>query len=214
VTAPSLEQGWVASELAEEFPALGVRYLTIAARPRRSPEQVRYRLRRLADRITGGHVIQMRQDTVPWAYRVFWRQVGVDPDTDRTPVERLALERLVQGGLQTRNLVDDAIAIATLETGVATTAFDADRVEGALGLRLSEDGEPLGDSGPPLGPGRIVFADERRPLAVLGGDPAEDRRVARETTRIAVAALYVKGVPMMSVDEALWTVEDLLSTEA
>ncbi len=36
----------------------------------------------------------------PWAYRVFSRQVGIDPDTDRTPVEAIALERLRHGGLQ------------------------------------------------------------------------------------------------------------------
>ena len=42
----------------------------------------------------------MRQDAVPWAYRVFSRQVGIDPDTDRTPVERIALERLRHGGLR------------------------------------------------------------------------------------------------------------------
>ena len=39
----------------------------------------------LADRYTGGKVVHMRQDPVPWAYRVFSRQVGIDPDTDRTP---------------------------------------------------------------------------------------------------------------------------------
>ena len=50
----------------------------------------------------------MRQDPVPWAYRVFWRQVGIDPDTDRTPVEQIALDRLKRGGLRSRNLLDDA----------------------------------------------------------------------------------------------------------
>ena len=34
----------------------------------------------LADRYTGGKVVHMRQDPVPWAYRVFSRQVGIDPD--------------------------------------------------------------------------------------------------------------------------------------
>ena len=56
----------------------------------------------LADRYTGGKVVHMRQDPVPWAYRVFSRQVGIDPDDDRTPVEAVALERLKQGGLHER----------------------------------------------------------------------------------------------------------------
>ena len=36
----------------------------------------------------------MRQEPVPWAYRVFFRQVGIDPDERRTPIEEIALERL------------------------------------------------------------------------------------------------------------------------
>lgn len=208
---PALERGWVAPELAEEFPELGLRVMQVEASAHRSPDPVRRRLGVLASRITGGRVVQMRQEDVPWAYRVFWRQVGIDPDTHRTPVERMAVDRLVRGGLPSRNLLDDAITIATLETGVAIVAFDADALEGDIGLRLSEDGESLGRDGPPLATGRIVIADERRPLALVGGDVAEDHRITRATARMAVAALHVKGVPEMSVQEALWTVLEVLS---
>ena len=81
----------------------------------------------LADRYTGGKVVHMRQDPVPWAYRVFSRQVGIDPDHDRTPVEAVALRRLKQGGLHSENLVDDALTIAIAETGVPLIALDAGR---------------------------------------------------------------------------------------
>ena len=83
----------------------------------------------LADRYTGGKVVHMRQDPVPWAYRVFSRQVGIDPDHDRTPVEAVALRRLKHGGLHSENLVDDALTIAIAETGVPLIALDADKVE-------------------------------------------------------------------------------------
>ena len=72
----------------------------------------------------------MRQDPVPWAYRVFARQVGVDPDTDRTPVERIALDRLKHGGLRSERLLDDALTIAVAETGVPVIALDPDRLDG------------------------------------------------------------------------------------
>ena len=139
------------------------------------------RLRDLASRITGGHVIHMRQDPVPWAYRVFWRQVGIDPDTDRTPVEQLALDRLKWGGLRSRNLLDDAITIATLETGVPVVAFDAEKVGEEIGLRLTGSSEQLGGSGRPLSDRQIVVADEDHPLAVLTGEVAEERGVTPET---------------------------------
>ena len=114
----------------------------------RSPQAVRERLAMLASRITGGKVVHMRQDTVPWAYRVFWRQIGIDPDTDRTPVEQIALDRLKHGGLRSRNVLDDAIVVATLETGVPVVAFDAAQIGSAVGLRLTGEGESLGPDRP------------------------------------------------------------------
>ena len=82
-----LSDGWVDHELAAEFPELGLTYAGVDAVPGKSPKVVKERLRALADRYTGGKVVHMRQDPVPWAYRVFYRQVGIDPDTQRTPAE-------------------------------------------------------------------------------------------------------------------------------
>ena len=210
---PELREGWVDAELAEEFPELGVWHTRVEAGSGRTPDFVRERLRGLASRITGGHVIHMRQDPVPWAYRVFWRQVGIDPDTDRTPVEQLALDRLEWGGLRSRNLLDDAITIATLETGVPVVAFDAAKVGEEIGLRLTGDDELLGGSGRPLSSRQIVIADEDRPLAVLSGEVAEERGVTPDTASMVLASIQVKGVPMISVEEALWTVVDTVAGE-
>ena len=167
------------------------------------------RLRGLADRYTGSKVVHMRQDPVPWAYRVFARQVGVDPDTDRTPVERVALHRLKQGGLPSENVVDDALTIAVAETGVPVLAFDGDRVGVSLGLRAAERGERLGPERPLLA-GQLVIADEERPLAVVLGEVGESAGVTRETRNIVLAALAVKGVPRISVEEALWIAAETL----
>ena len=208
---PELERGWVEHELAEEFPALDLWLARVEGRSGRSPETVRRRLSQLSNRITGGHVIHLRQDPVPWAYRVFWRQIGIDPDKDRTPVEQIALDRLKWGGLRSRNLLDDAITVATFETGVPVLALDADKVGTAIGLRLAQDRELLGGGGRPLSARQIVVADEDRPLAVLSGEVAEERGVTPSTRRMVIAALQVKGVPDISVEEALWTVIDTLT---
>ena len=214
MTELDLREGWVEPELAEEFPELGLTYTRVEAVPGPSPDPIRERLATLSNRYTGARVIHMRQDPVPWAYRVFYRQVGIDPDTDRTPVEQVALERLRAGALQSQNIVDDALVIAIAETGVPVVAFDTDRVGDALGLRLSTEREKLGGSGRPL-PGRqIVVADEDRPLSVLFGEVAEERGVVPETRRMTIAALSVKGVPAISVEEALWTVAETLWTRA
>jgi DNA/RNA-binding domain of Phe-tRNA-synthetase-like protein len=200
----------VAPELAEEFPELGLAFAAIDALPGRSPDAVKERLKALSNRYTGGKVIHMRQDPVPWAYRVFYRQVGIDPDTDRTPVERVALERLEWGGFRSRNIVDDALTIAIAETGVPVIAFDRDRVGTAIGLRLAGEGERLTETRP-LSARQIVVADEDRPLAVLFGEVSEDAGVTPKTRAMVLAALQVKGVPRISVEEALWTAAETIA---
>ena len=204
-----LREGWVAPGLAEEFPEVGLRYAAVDAMPGRSTREVKQRLRELSNRYTGGKVIHMRQDPVPWAYRVFYRQVGIDPDTQRTPVERIALERLQAGGFKARNSVDDALTIAIAETGVPVIALDRDRVGTVIGLRLAAEDELLGPTRP-LSARQIVVADEDRPLAVLFGEIAEDAGVTPETRRMLLAALQVKGVPVISLEEALWMAAETL----
>jgi DNA/RNA-binding domain of Phe-tRNA-synthetase-like protein len=165
----------------------------------------------LADRYTGGKVVHMRQDPVPWAYRVFSRQVGIDPDHDRTPVEAVALRRLKQGGLESENLVDDALTIAIAETGVPLIALDADRVGGELGLRLARPGERLGPVRP-LSERQLVVADRQRPVAVVLGEVGADTGVTPDTEQIVLCALGVKGVPRISLEEALWSAAETLYT--
>ena len=206
-----LVEGWVEPELAEEFPELSLVHTTVDVRPSRSPREVKQRLRMLADRYTGGKVVHMRQDPVPWAYRVFSRQVGIDPDHDRTPVEAVALRRLKQGGLMSENLVDDALTIAIAETGVPLIALDADRVGGELGLRLARPGERLGPVRP-LSERQLVVADRQRPVAVVLGEVGADAGVTPESEQIALCALGVKGVPRISLEEALWSAAETLYT--
>jgi DNA/RNA-binding domain of Phe-tRNA-synthetase-like protein len=213
MTELELVDGRVEAELAEEFPELSLLHAEVDVRPTRSPREVRQRLRMLADRYTGGKVVHMRQDPVPWAYRVFSRQVGIDPDDDRTPVEAVALRRLKQGGLHSENIVDDALTIAIAETGVPLIALDAARVSGRLGLRLARAGETLAGSRP-LSARQIVVADSERPVALVLGEVGRDAGVTPETERMILCALGVKGVPRISLEEALWSAAETLYTDA
>lgn len=209
---PEPSPGRVAPALKEEFPELALWSVTLAARSGRSPEGVRERLRVLSDRIRGPQALALRGQPVPWAYRVFFRHIGLDPDEQRTPVEALALERLLKGGLPSENLLDDALTIAVLETGVPLWGLDADRLEGELGLRVAAAGETLGrgEGALPLVAGRLVVADSAGPVAVLFGDLAAGACVGRETARMTLFSVQVAGVPTMYVEEALWTATDIL----
>jgi DNA/RNA-binding domain of Phe-tRNA-synthetase-like protein len=149
---------------------------------------------------------------VPHAYRVCFRHVGLDPDATHTPVEAAAIERLVQGGFVSRGLLDDALTIALVETGVPMWALDADAVHGELGLRLARSGDRLGgEEGLPLPAGQIVVADSRVPLAPLFGEPAATAVPTRRTTRLVLFAVPVDGVPRVHVAEALWQCMDVLN---
>ena len=206
-----LMNGWVEPELADEFPELRLVHARVDVRAGRSPREVKQRLRMLADRYTGGKVVHMRQDPVPWAYRVFSRQVGIDPDHDRTPVEAVALRRLKHGGLHSESLLDDALTIAIAETGVPLIGRDADRVDGDLGLRLARSGEQLAGVRP-LSARQLVVADRERPVALVLGEVGHDAGVTPDTERMVLCALGVKGVPRISLEEALWCAAETLYT--
>jgi DNA/RNA-binding domain of Phe-tRNA-synthetase-like protein len=204
VEEPLAERGWVAPVLRQEFPGLAIAWTAVEGPSGRSPALVRGRLRELSDRFHGGHAVHMRERPIPWAYRVFFRQIGLDPDHNRTPVEELALERMKSGAFKSRSQLDDALTIAIIETGVALRAFDADRTEGRLGIRASAPGEAFEGRPGDLPSGTLVIADELRPVALLFGATAEGRGVQPQTQRIMLAALAVKGVPEIAVEEALW----------
>jgi len=209
---PSPVQGWVATGVRSEFPGIGISSVEFAGASGRSPEPVRKRLRDLSDRFYGSHAIHMRERPIPWAYRVFFRQIGLDPDKTRTPVEELALERIKRGGFPTGGPLTDAITIATIETGVALRALDAGLIEGALGIRDTAPGEALeGTTSGDLPQGTLVIADQRRPLCFLFGPGGEHSGAGPKSERIVIAAIQVGGVPQIAVEEAFWTVASVMA---
>jgi DNA/RNA-binding domain of Phe-tRNA-synthetase-like protein len=201
---PAPQQGWVAPHIVSEFPGLGIAWVEVDAKPGRSPAPVQRRLRDLSGRTYGAQAIRLRERPIPWAYRVFYRQIGLDPDRTRTPVEQLTLDRLYYGGFRSQGLPADALNIAIVETGVALRAFDADRLSGQLCIRDSAPGEALPGSSGELAGGTLTIADEERPVALLFGATGEGYTVEQGTRRLAIAAIQVKGVPQIAVEEALW----------
>src|SRR4051794_11383172 len=209
---PAPRQGWGAPHIVSEFPGLGIAWVEVDAKPGRSPEPVRRRLRDLSDRTYGAQAIRLRERPIPWAYRVFYRQIGLDPDRTRTAIEQLTLDRLHDGGLRTLGLPGDALSIAIVETGVALRAFDADRIAGRLCIRDSAPGESLPGQPGELSAGTLTIADDDRPVGLLFGPTGEGYGIERDTRRAAIAAVQVKGVPQIAVEEALWMAASTLGS--
>ncbi len=209
----SLDDGWIEAELAAEFPELRLATVGVACPGGgKSPDGVRQQLRWASDRMNGAKAIKLRRDPIPSAYRVFYRLVGLDPDQTLTPIEQAALGRLFHGDYRSEGLVDDALLLGLVETGVPVYAVDEETLDGPLGVRPARSGERLGDGihDPDLVPGRLVVADSARPVAALFGDVAPERRVSKGTRRVRLAAVGVAGVPRIHVEEALFTCAEAL----
>jgi DNA/RNA-binding domain of Phe-tRNA-synthetase-like protein len=201
------EPGWIDPGLAEEFPGLSIVTTAITSEVGKSSPELKGRLRALSDGFTGAKAMAIREQPIPWAYRVFYRHIGLDPDTIRTPIEQMVFERIRDGGFASAGRVGDALTIATVESRVAVSAFDAGAVKGPVGLRLTDEGEKLAGRTAPLPGGTIVLADQERIIGVLFGATAEDCVVPfhkKGTSRVLLVAFGVRGVPDMALEEALW----------
>jgi DNA/RNA-binding domain of Phe-tRNA-synthetase-like protein len=196
---PRLVAVAIDARVAEEHPGLRVWTARVGARPGRTPAELRERLRVLADRFRGAEAVALRSRPVPGAYRVLYRHLGMDPDVMRTPVEELAVERLLRGGFAPRGLPEDALALATLETGVPVWALDADRLEGALLLAPDDRG-------------RLVLADAAGLVAVLFRPPVAERAPGRDTRALELLAVQAPGVDDLFVEEAIWTAAAAMPT--
>jgi len=204
--------GWCARDVEQELP--GLRLLTAQVDIARngsltgqSPADVQGRLRELSNRFRGAAAVAVRSEPVPSAYRIFFRQIGLDPEVVRTPIEAAVLERMIKGGFLSGGLLEDVLLIALIDTGVPVWALDAERVDGPLGIRASAAGDRLGRSpdAPVLPAGRLVIADASTPLAILFGELASGHAPQARSRRLALFAVQVAGVPELYAEEALWS---------
>ena len=62
--------------------------------------------------------------------------------------------------------------------------------------------------------GQLLVAGASRPLAVLFGETAEGCGVQWSSERMVLTAVQVKGVPDVSVEEALWVAAETVNEGA
>ena len=187
---PLLAEGWVAEEVRAEFPDLRLRSMIVDRGSAKTPKAVRHRLSQMSDRFRGAQAIALRRAPVNSAYRVFYRHVGLDPDATRTPVEEAAVRRLVHGGFEATNLLDDALLIALMETGIPLWALDADQISEPLGIGAGSEG-------------RLSVFDESRLVATLFGPVQPPFGVTKDSRRMVIYTVQVPGVPAIFVEEAM-----------
>ena len=157
----------------QEHPGLAVVAARVPFAPGPTPPEMRERLRRAADRWRGPQAVVLRTRPVPWAYRVLFRHLGIDPDVTRTPVEALVLERLLHGGLRSPR-------DARRTRWRSRRSRPASRSTRSTPRRVPGRGRDRGRAE------RLVLADGAGPIAPLFGPPGPDHAPGRRTRALVL----------------------------
>ena len=140
------------------------------------------------------------------AYRDFFWRIEVDPTKNRPAAEAL-IRRVVAGrSLPCINTLVDAYNLASIKTGIAIAAFDADRLQGELIMRYAEEDEKflgIGMKRPALLQGReIVVQDREKLVAIYPYRDADDSKVAEATRNVLLLFCGVPGISVRRLADA------------
>ncbi len=180
--------GSVASEIAAEFPGIGLLSCGCPA-AKSSAVGVVQELELLAQRMNGPKAVHLPAEPVAAAYRALRVGLGMEADSGAGTVEALARRRLVEGGFRPEGQPADAATIATLETGVPIQILAA----GPGAIQMGID--------PTNGAVSILRGDV--PVAVLFAEPEGEAAPNRKATEVQLVAVIAPGVLPEVVELAL-----------
>src|SRR5213592_1052511 len=112
-------------------------------------------------------------------------KVGASPQWIRTKIESV--------GIRSINNIVDISNLMMLELGQPTHAFDADKLNGGINVRLARDGEKflaLDGKTYSLKPDNLVVADQERAVGIGGVMGGEETGVTDSTKNILLEAAY------------------------
>ena len=140
------------------------------------------------------------------AYRDFFWCIKIDPTKIRPAAEALIRRILAGKTLPCINTLVDAYNLASIKSRIALATFDADRLEGDLLMRFSEEGEQFCGigMGKPLilKGGEIVVSDEEKLVAIYPYRDADNTKVTEKTENVTVVVCGVPGIPKQDLENA------------
>src|SRR5438874_6699273 len=112
-------------------------------------------------------------------------KVGPSPDWLRAKIESV--------GIRSINNVVDVSNFVMLELGQPTHAFDADKLSGAINVRLAREGEKflaLDGKMYALTPDNLIIADDKRAVGIAGVMGGEESGVTASTKNVLLESAY------------------------
>src|SRR5206468_12440378 len=134
---------------------------------------------------TGVHISAILECPFYSARRIENVEVGPSPDWLRAKIESV--------GIRSINNVVDITNFVMLELGQPTHAFDADKLSGAINVRLAREGEKflaLDGKTYALTPENLVIADDERAVGIAGVMGGEESGVTESTRNVLLESAY------------------------
>ena len=141
---------------------------------------------------------RLKDDAVFRCYRNFFWHIDIDPTKIR-PASEALIRRILQGKRLPRiNTLVDAYNLASIRSGIALAAFDADKLKGRPIMRFAMPGEDFLGIGmskeKALSGGEIVMEDDEKLIAVYPYRNAENTKVTLGTVNMVLVACGVPGI--------------------
>jgi DNA/RNA-binding domain of Phe-tRNA-synthetase-like protein len=190
----------LSDELRERFPELGAMdwFLRGVKVCRESPELEEFKDEILARTREKYDLARLKDDEVFRRYRDFFWRIGIDPTKIR-PASEALIRRILQGKRLPRiNILVDAYNLASIESGIALAAFNADKLKGGPRMRFARPGEDFLGIGmekvKTLGGGEIVMEDDEKLIAVYPYRDADNTKITLGTVNMVLVACGVPGI--------------------
>jgi len=188
----------VEPQLLENFPGLQVlvRRIDGLTVGERSEELQQFKAKVVEEIKRRYDIATVKDEPIFRAYRDFFWRAGIDPTKVRPAAEALIRRVLAGKPIPTINTLVDSYNLASINTGIALGAFDAEKLTGDLILRLAQEGENflgIGMSGLiTLQGNELVVADGEKLIAVYPYRDADNTKVTTATKNLC---LLVCGAP-------------------
>jgi len=185
----------IAAALSAACPRMRVGIMEASVVNRGPDAELRRRMEETAEKIRSGCRLEdIARHPVIAATRAAYKACGKDPSRYRPSAESLR-RRVVKGaGLYYISLVVDLINHLSLRTGFSISAFDAEKVEGAISWDVGRPGEVIESIGRGTvnAAGLPVIRDER---GIIGSPTTDSARtcITEGTRRVLVTAADFAG---------------------